>query len=364
MRILRFSFLVVAVFLAHQAFAGIRSSFSLDYSAWQATHIVLVVTTYKDGTFEVVESLRGNLPVGEQIVIPELRPNPGAVPISQYPQAWPYYGEMSEQIPREPVGSRMVLFLKSTTGEQSRPHAPSSAEAEGWKPSGLMDSMKASVIWLNEGGIYCFEQFINPGPTVLSPSRYSEADVRNRVAEISDIRQNTATILAIKDGSERAERLKPWVRSDVFPVRLFSLKELGECGPAGVPTISGMLDDPTFTDEGPELVEALVQAGGEAVGEELNKRLRQEFVFWRSTAPSLSHGWWNQDMSSHAPLRVRYDRTYQLIIGLEQKRYAPALTTTVQLRDFWLSLPQLSDYKGLPEECGKLIRELQVRVKQ
>ena len=362
MRILRFSFLVVAVFLAHQAFAGIRPSFSLDYSAWQATHIVLVVTTSKDGTFEVVESWRGNLPFGEKIVIPELSPNPSAVPMSQYPQAWPYWGEMSEQIPREPVGSRMVLFL--TTGEQSRPRAPISAEVEGWKASDLMGSMKASVIWLNEGGIYCFEQVINPGPTVLSPSRYSEADVRNRVAEVNDIRQNTATILAIKDGSERAERLKPYVRSDVFPVRLFALKELGECGPEGVPTISGMLDDPTFTDEGPELVEALVQAGGEAVGEELNNRLRQELVFWRSTAPSLSHGWWNQDMSSHAPLRVRYDRTYQLILGLEQKHYAPALTTTVQLRDFWLSLPQLRDHKGLLEECDKLIRELQVRVKR
>jgi len=359
MRVLRFSFLVVAIFLAHQAFAAFRPSFSLDYSAWQATHIVLVVTTSKDGKFEVVESWKGNLPIGEHIVIPELRPDPSAVPISQYPQAWPYYGEMSEQIPREPVGSRMVLFLKSATGEQSRPHSPGSADAEGWKPSDLMGSMKASVIWLNEGGIYCFKQFINPGPTVLSPSRYSEADIRNRVAEISDIRQNTATILAIRDGNERAERLKLYVRSDIFPVRSFALDQLGKCGPAAVPTISGMLDDPTFDDEGQELVEALVQSGGEAVGEELNNRLRQELAFWRSTAPSLSHGWWNQDMSSRAPLRVRYDVTYQLIIGLEQTRYSRALNTTIQLRDLWRSLPQLRDDKQLSEECNKLIRELQ-----
>ena len=207
--------------------------------------------------------------------------------------------------------------------------------------------------------VYCFTQPINPGPTVLSPAGYSEADIRKRVAEISDVRQDTATILTIDDGSERAERLKPYVRSDIFPVRLFALEELGKCGPSAIPTISEMLDEPTFADEGSELVQALVQAGGHLAGEELNNRLRQDLAFWSSTAPFLPHKWLDNPVAQLAPLNQRYSRTFQLIVGLERAHNSAALKTARQLRDLWASLPQLADYGDITAECDKLIRELQ-----
>ncbi len=144
MRILRWSILLIAVFLANYSFAGIRPSFSLDYSAWHATHIALVVTTTKDGVFQVIESWRGELPVGQYIAIPELRPDRNSVSISQYSKSWPYHGDTSEQVPREPVDSRMILFLKGDTAEQSGAHAPNSDRVNGWKPSDLLGSMKAS----------------------------------------------------------------------------------------------------------------------------------------------------------------------------------------------------------------------------
>src|SRR5581483_192715 len=204
MRIFRVcSALVVVAVLPHSAFSAIRPSFSLDYSSWHATDVVLVVTTSADGTFDVIESWKGDLHAGERVVIPELRPNANAVPISRYPKSWPFHGEVSEQIPREPVSSRMILFLtrageKITTDGTQKRHR--------WIPSDLMESMKASVIWIDEGGLYCFEQPSNPGPTVLAPSGYSEGDVRDRVAEITRIQQSITATLAIADGSERAER--------------------------------------------------------------------------------------------------------------------------------------------------------------
>ena len=123
-----------------------------------------------------------------------------------------------------------------------------------------------------------------------------------------------------------------------------------------------MLDDPVFADEASELVNALVKAGGEAVGAELHSRLRQELAFWKSTGPCLSQGWWNADARPHAPLRERYSETYELILGLEQTHYSASLNTAEQLRDFWRSLPQLNDPSGLnhmAEECDKLISRLQ-----
>jgi len=346
-------FLFLVAFLSHAAMAAFRPSFSLDYSGWHATHIVLVTTTSKDGTFQVVESWKGDLLVSEQVVVPELHPSPDAIPISKYPKSWPaalQQGGASEQIPREPIGSRMVLFLTRTSGEQRT-----------WKPSNLMDSMKASVLWIYRGRLYCFDQPINPGPSVLSLSHYSEGEVRSRVTEINGVQQDISAALAVKDPTERVERLKIFVHSDLQPARTFALEQLGKSGPSAVRTISGMLDDAAFADEAPELVKALVEAGGDAVAEELNIRLQHDLAFWRSRAPSLSVGWWNEDTSLHAPLRERYGQTYQLVLGLEATHYSPAISTAVELRDYWRSRPQLNDPSGLnqiAEECDKLIRKL------
>ena len=100
---------------------AIRPSFALDYSSWHATHIVLVITTPGEGTFKVLESWKGDLQAGERLVIPELVPAPNAIPISRFPKSWweAVRGGVSELIPSEPVGSRMVLFLNTGADEQS-----------------------------------------------------------------------------------------------------------------------------------------------------------------------------------------------------------------------------------------------------
>jgi hypothetical protein len=56
---------------------------------------------------------------------------------------------------------------------------------------------------------------------------YSIEQVRNRVAEIISIQKDMAVALATKDGHERAESLKPYVRSEMFPVQQFALEQLG-----------------------------------------------------------------------------------------------------------------------------------------
>jgi hypothetical protein len=346
------AFVIAVVLLTDIGIAAIRPHFSLDYSGWHATHIVLVQTLARDGTFEVVESWKGDLPVGERIAIPELRSESNDAPISSYPIEWPFLDKVSEQIPRQPIGSRLILFLTSEAPGRKR------TAQRVWKSSDFMNSMKASVLWMDNGKVYRFTQPLNPGPSVLAPSEYSEADVRARVAEISAIHQGITEALAAKNGAERAERLKPFVHSTLFPARQFALEQLGKCGTSAVPTISGMLDDPAFAGEASELVKALVAAGGNTVGEQLKNRLGQDLAFWRSVGPSLSHDWWNQ-VTTHASLPERYSQTYELIIALERVRFVPALDTAVQLRDFWRSLPQLTDHTQLPEECDKLIGKLQ-----
>jgi hypothetical protein len=58
---------------------------------------------------------------------------------------------------------------------------------------------------------------------------------------------------------------------------------------------------------------------------------------------------------------VKYDETIELVRALDHERYSPATRTAAELRDFWLSLPQLNDPSGLDqmvEECDLLVRHL------
>ena len=144
------------------------------------------------------------------------------------------------------------------------------------------------------------------------------------------------------------------MNSDIQPERTFAIEELGKCGPAAVRTINGMLDDPVFADECPDLIKALADAGGNVVGPELHRRLQQELAFSKSAAPALSPDWWNQDTSVPAPLSQRYSETYQLVMALEQSNYLPLLSTVVELRDLWQSSPSMSENKQLIEKCDEL----------
>lgn len=347
--------------LVYPAGAAVRPRFSLDFSSFHATDIVMVRTLSDAESFEVVESWKGNVGVGERLVIPELRPAANGVPISAYPQSWPR-SNVWETIPKQPLGSSMILFLRSSASEGPTPNSPRLSGRRGWLPSDVMNSMKASVVWIDGNQMYCFTQRWNPGPSILDSLPYSLERLRNRVSEIVDIQRNMAMALAMRDGHQRAEALKTYVRSEIVPVQQFALEQLGKSGPSAVPTIRGMLNDPAFADNASELIEALVKAGGKGVGQDLNSRLLQELAFWRSAAPSLRQGWWNADPSIHAPLREEYGKTLQLVVGIGQIRYSPALASVSQLRNFWRSQPPLNDPSGINqmvEECDKSISQLQ-----
>jgi len=207
--------LILLAVLARPAFSAIRPSFSLDYSSWHATDIVLVVTTSADSVFEVVQSWKGDLRVGERLVIPELGPAANALPISRYPKPWSEAvgGGVSELIPREPVGARMILFLKSSADTEASASRTDGTEHRGWKPSDIMENMKASTVWIDADQLFCFTQLMNPGPTVLSMLSDSEETLKDRVAEINGIQESLMAAAETKDGRERAVRLKPYVLS-------------------------------------------------------------------------------------------------------------------------------------------------------
>lgn len=375
MRMIRlFCCVILLAVLSQSGFAMLRILFSPDRASWAASNIVLVETTPIDGTFAVVESWKGDLRPGSQVVIPDLIPKANALPISAYPKSWTPADRsgVAEQIPRQPVGSRLVLFLRRNKPEAGDVWKP---EWLGWARGADEDSMKISAVWIDGGGTYFFTRggYFTSGPLVLGAfgeyiqaerhfEPHSEEWLKQDVERVLRVQNEMTAILAEKDGRARALRLKPYVESKIFPARLLAVEELGKSGPAAVGTIEELLDDPAYSERASELVDAMVNAGGKEVGGELNRRLERDLAFWVRTGPSLSPGWWNDDPTPSSPLRNRYSQTYRLVYGLEQTGYPGALNTAIKLRDFWRSLPQLDDQSGLSQmvvECDKLITQLQ-----
>jgi hypothetical protein len=360
-------FFVCASALILPSFAGIRPSFSLDFSAWNATDIAVAEITTTDGVFAVVESWKGNLKVGEKVSIPELRPDVNAPPISEYPDVCGRWEKdtrgISTRIPRQPVGSQIVLFLRRSQDSSAgqRPSQTGSSDLS-WRPSDLLDSMQASAVWIGGSDLYAFRQIINPGLPILCKLPSSETEMRTRVLRITKLRRQFDADRALPPGKERASHLQVFVRSKVFPAKLAALGEIGKSGPDAVPIISQMLDDPSLVDDNRDLIDALVEAGGGSVGKELDDRLADELKFWKAEGPSLQPGWWNSSTDVHAPLRTHYSTTYELLLGLEKVRYGPALTTVTQLRKLWRELPPLAGESEADNEvlhqCDTLIGKL------
>jgi hypothetical protein len=327
--------------------AAMRPSFSVDQCSWNATHIVLVQTTTNDGVVSVVESWKGDLKPGDSIEVPELKPNKNAVSISSDPKPAGFDLEdkwgISEQIPRQPIGSRMVLFLKKQEGNGAG--APVK-----WGPASGGE-MKVSALWIDGGKAFCFQQRRNPGPSALSPcvgrpARSSDvAEFTVRIQEVLQAQRGLAETLALKDVDVRAERLGSIALSDVYQAQKEAIDALGKVGTVALPEILQVMDKPPVPYDGVALIRIFVEAAGKDAGKQLHARLQQDVIYWRTVGPTLTQDWLDQLIVVGSPLFVKFEETSLLIRELDQEQYAPAAQTVAELRDFWVSQQQLYDPK-------------------
>lgn len=362
-----FRLAILLTALTQSALAGIRPSFFLDLSTWRATTIVLVQTTPIDGAFEVIESWKGDLPAGTQITIPELIPAPNAMSIDKFAKAWRngVPDDVGELVPKPSSNTQMVLFLKSADKEVSEPDTAIREGHPEWKPADAMDSMKASVVWIEGSELYCFAQTQNPGPSIFRPMMFcgikSERQMQNRIVEVVRTQENMTAVLPLKE-EQRVQQLKPYVQSDIRAASMQALEEIAKSGPSAIAVLSQLLDDPSFLRESAEIVDALVKTGSNGVGPILNRLLEQDITFWTSIAPSLSDNWWEELISYPLkPTAQHYERTAFVIRGLEQVHYDGSLATAQNLRDLWRSRPPLNSgtrFNHIADQCDELISQL------
>lgn len=336
--------------------AGIRPSFSLYSCSWSATHIALVQTTPKDGVFSVVESWKGDLKLGDSLEVPELKPNKDAVPISSYPEPRRFGSQdtqgISEQVPRQPVGSRLILFLKKKEeGGTASPSAGNTTETH-WEPASTWGEMKISALWIDGGKGFCFRQWMNPGPSALSEcwqfsvGSSDMAVFTARIQRILQVQKHLAETMAMKNHPEaRADGLGRIALGDVWEAQREALDALGKSGTIALPEILQVMDVPPVPYDGKVAIRALVEAAGKDSGKLLHARLQQDLIYWKAVGPTLTPNWLDQLTEPGASLFVKFDETELLLRELDQEHYAPAAETAAELRDFWVSQPLLYDPK-------------------
>jgi len=336
--------------------ASIRPSFSLDRCSWNATHIVLVQTTPKDGVFSVVESWKGDLKPGDSLEVPELQPNKNAVPISSYPKPQGFGSQdtqgISEQIPRQPGGSRMILFLKKKEDSGAASASVGNATGTQWEPASTGGGMKVSALWIDGGKGFCFRQWMNPGPSALSecwqfPVTSSDVALFTaRIQRVLQVQKDLAETLAMKNNPEvRTDRLGHIALGDVWEAQREAIDALGKAGTVALPEILQIMDEPPVPYDGTVLIRAFVEAAGKDSGKLLNARLQQDVIYWKAVGPTLTANWLDQLVEPGASLFVKFNETELLIRELDREHYAPAAQTAAELRDFWVSQPLVYDPK-------------------
>ncbi len=329
--------------------AALRLDFEIDRFSWHATHIVLAQTTANDGVLSVVESWKGDLKPGDSIAVPELKPNENAVPISSYPKPVGSYlrdeSGISERIPRQPIGSRVILFLKKQDGNGVETPVK-------WGPA-IGNEMKISVLWIDGGKAFCFQALETWGTaTNLSPClrwtvRSSDAAVFiARIQEVLQAQEGLAETLAFPNVEVRAERLGFIAQSNVYPAEKEAIEALGKAGTVALPEILQVMDKPpaSFYD-GDALIRVFVEAAGKDSGRQLHARLQQDVIYWRTVGPTLTPDWLDRLTVVGSPLFVKFEETSLLIRELDHEHFAPAAPTVAELHDFWVSQPQLYDPK-------------------
>lgn len=352
------AFLLSITILAVPATGNIQASFGLDQSTWNATQIVLVKTTDDDAVFAVLKSWKGELKPGDSLDVPELKPANNAAPISDYPKP-PGSNSQNDlriggQIPRQPVGSQMILFLKRERHGGAAASSMGFETQTGWQPANPYGDMRFSVVWIDGGTAFCFRQWRNPGPDALAecgqPQLASSdvAAVTSRIQQVVQVQRDLAETLEMKNLDLRAERLGRFGTGhgygNVYEAKIEAIEALAKSGTIAIPEMLQVMDDPPaeFYD-GHRLIRLFAQAAGKDSGRLLLARLQQDVIYWKNVGPTLTQNWISQLLDVGSPLFVKFNETVLLVQELDKEKYAPATQTVADLRDFWVSQPQLYD---------------------
>mgnify|MGYP007065672871 CR=1 FL=1 len=273
---------------------------------------------------------------------------------------WKGHQDVPEPYVRAVSGSQMVLFLvkPKPTDQANR----SDSKSPAWLPASYLEhgGFKVSVVWIERGEAYAFKQVFNPGPSVLTRVGIG-IDMKAKVVAFSVIQANLNKAVEEKDALSAAQSLRAFSGQGYHYGAKGCIESLGKMGNAAVPTLCRLLGDRTLSHWHPDIISAMVAAGGVDVASDLTAVVKEGLEYWQERLPKLKKGWWNNAPDNERrSLRSRYGRLLAALRAIRPLRYEPCREVVSSLRDLWRSSETLSDVGGdqMARACDAVLEEL------
>ena len=302
-------------------FGGIRPSFNLNDSAWNATEILVLAPTNDPGTFGVIETIKGKPLPGAAIRLLGLTPARGVSErLSELSEDFsdPFAGfKAFGDPPLIGKNDRLLVFLRhdgALPEYNPRPDLP--ADTKGWQPADTFGDLRTSTIWIQGGHTYGFAQTINPGPTHLIQLSRTEGELRAEINAVLQQRDAMDRAMATFDPISRSQQLGALVRSPNIVERLSALGKLGREERAGAEVLFDLLSDESLVGLHPLIITAM--AGTGYGGAHFASLLKEETIYWLSACTTLKPEWWNDGSHYDEIQRPRnhYGRALYLLTAI------------------------------------------------
>jgi hypothetical protein len=347
--------LVTVVLLAAPASAARRPSFDLDYSAWKATHVILVTEGPTiDGKLDVIESWKGDLAPGSQATVPALAAFADEGTRQVYRHG---LRDLPEPYVRSVTGARMVLFLTRTSSPQDG--GPPGPALDGWQAASQFGDFDTSVVWIERGEAYAYRQSTNPGPSRIEHDS-SVIEMKVRIACLTMIQSELQIAIRENDPIRAAQVFRACHQYNFFGAARESIISMGNMGDRSVAALRPLLRDITTVGWYPTIIAAMAKAGGRTVSSDLIDVIREDLSFWSEEAPNLKDDWWNVDPDDHRQLRrLHYERLLQTLQSLAAPVEASDRSLIVKTRNLWRTTAALAsvDKGRIAGACNALLQE-------
>jgi len=114
--------------------------FNADVCTLEATDVVVVTPASKKGEFQVVETIKGDLPSGAPVLLNELY-------LSDDVSAGP---------PPMQTGDRVIVFLLRPGAQFVSGIRANPSQSNDWRSANIFGDMRFSAAWLRNGEVFAF----------------------------------------------------------------------------------------------------------------------------------------------------------------------------------------------------------------
>jgi len=282
----------------------------LDYSAWEATDVVVV-----DSKGVVLEVWKGGLKPKSVLPVESFKTT--TAPEVTYDRFDFDRKEPPKDRVKRVTGNRRALFLKRGT------------KLGAWEPASIGTSWDESTIWIEQSEAFALRQGSDLGRSLIRPYGIEEK-IKNEVERIVGVQKAIRTAAMDSDPVARAKRMTAFLGERNYLALEETLEVLKGCGSQVWPVIRPLIDD----EEKLPIHSRLIHVAGAAAIDDarpaIESIIESEVKYW----DSLSHDE-QRAGSFNPPMHTHYSKLAACLVVLKRSGYRDTKGLVAKLRTKW-----------------------------